>query len=109
MVAVVVIIDEASFLSLRCKRFPSHQCLPRKSWTSTGLATHSLAVSWPSSCRASRLYALFSPSNRTSWSTDLPTQEEAVAAGHYCAGVTIRTSGTTFKGKTPSFTFQEQN
>jgi len=35
--------------------------------------------------------------------------EEAVAAGHYCAGVTIRTSGTTFKGKTPSFTFQEQN
>lgn len=33
--------------------------------------------------------------------------EEAVAAGHYCAGVTIRTSGTTFKGKTPSFTFNQ--
>lgn len=33
--------------------------------------------------------------------------EEAVAAGHYCAGVTIRTSGTTFKGKTCAFTFQQ--
>jgi len=35
------------------------------------------------------------------------TQEEAVAAGHYCAGVTIRTSGTTFKGKSPAFTFAQ--
>jgi adenosine kinase len=33
--------------------------------------------------------------------------EEAVAAGHYCAGVTIRTSGTTFKGKSPAFTFTQ--
>jgi hypothetical protein len=30
-----------------------------------------------------------------------------VAAGHYCAGVTIRTSGTTFKGKSPAFTFTQ--
>jgi len=32
--------------------------------------------------------------------------DECVAAGHYCAGVTIRTSGTTFKGKTPQFVYQ---
>jgi len=29
-----------------------------------------------------------------------------VAAGNYCAGVTIRTSGTDFQGKTPSFNYQ---
>jgi len=33
--------------------------------------------------------------------------EESVAAGHYCAGVTIRTSGIVFKGKTPSFSFSK--
>lgn len=29
---------------------------------------------------------------------------ECVAAAHYCAGVTIQTSGTSFKGKEPAFT-----
>jgi len=28
---------------------------------------------------------------------------ESVVAGHYCASVTIRTSGTDFRGKVPSF------
>jgi len=31
--------------------------------------------------------------------------EECIAAGHYVAGVTIRTSGTDFRGKVPSFTY----
>jgi len=30
---------------------------------------------------------------------------ECIAAGHYVAGVTIRTSGTDFRGKTPNFTY----
>jgi len=33
--------------------------------------------------------------------------EECIAAGNYCAGVTIRGSGTVFKGKTPSFHFSK--
>jgi len=31
--------------------------------------------------------------------------DECIAAGHYVAGVTIRTSGTVFRGKTPQFTY----
>jgi len=31
--------------------------------------------------------------------------EECIAAGHYVAGVTIRTSGTVFRGKVPQFTY----
>jgi adenosine kinase len=30
---------------------------------------------------------------------------ECIAGGHYCASVTIQTSGTSFQGKVPSFTF----
>jgi adenosine kinase len=33
--------------------------------------------------------------------------EEAVAAGNYTAGMTIRTSGTNFKGRTSAFTFSK--
>jgi sugar/nucleoside kinase (ribokinase family) len=55
-----------------------------------------------------RVSSLFAhPHARTRTHHAFGTQEEAVAAGHYCAGVTIRTSGTTFKGKSPAFTFTQ--
>jgi len=34
------------------------------------------------------------------------SMQTCVNAGNYCAGVTIRTSGTDFRGKTPTFSFQ---